>query len=95
MERCRHEFVKVSSWPSLKDRRYRCRLCKMYTRRYDVVDQMSMRPIHRYMSVAYKPMNVVDLKTGTVPSCLHNVIEVPHVDGDTILFCLKCGERID
>ena len=92
---CRHEFVKVAHWPVKKNRRYLCRLCGEYTRRYDGVDQMSMRPIHRMMSVAFRGMNVVE-KDGLVPLCHHNYVRLPLKDnGGYTNLCLRCGERND
>ena len=91
---CLHEFVKVARWPTAKNLRYRCRVCGMTTRAYDGVDQMSMRPIHRRMSVAFPGMNVVD-RHGVAPTCRHDVVQVPTVDGGRVGICLRCGERGD
>ena len=75
MSHCLHEFVRIGRWPTPKNRRYHCRLCGMLTRSYDSVDQMAMRPIHRRMSVAFRPMNVVS-RNGWVPNCAHNLVTV-------------------
>lgn len=53
---CAHHFVQ-ERWKFRDPGVWVCRSCSLRTRRYNGVDQLSMRPIHRHMSVALPGFN--------------------------------------